>query len=579
MIVPQYAELWCLSNFSFLRGASRPEELVERAHALGYAALAITDECSMAGVVRAHVAAKEVGLKLLIGAQFEVQGAAPFTLIALAQNLNGYGNLCEFITSLRRTSEKGTYRLAFEHVEADRLHDCLVLMAPRRSSTPAQLEELAGWVAGAFADRCWIAALRERVLGDEMWLHRLRLAGASAGVPLVAAGDVHMHVRSRKPLQDVMTATRVSKPLTECGYALQPNAERHLRTRLRLAQLYGQDLLEETVRIAARCDFSLDALRYQYPDEVVPAGETPSSYLRRITYEGAGRRWPHGMPDKVQTQIEHELSLIGELRYDHYFLTVYDIVRFARSRHILCQGRGSAANSVVCYCLGVTEVDPARMSVLFERFISKERNEPPDIDIDFEHERREEVIQYLYQKYGRERAALTAAVISYRPKSAIRDVGKALGFDLATVDALAKNHYWWDGGQVRVEGLAEVGLSMDELRVKQLIALTGQILGFPRHLSQHVGGFVLTRGPLCRMVPIENASMVDRTVIEWDKDDLDALGLLKVDCLALGMLTAIRKSLEFIGLRKGYSRQDGLRPHVRRSRRPFAATRLRCYGV
>jgi len=552
MIVPPYAELWCLSNFSFLRGASQPEELVERAHALGYSALAIADECSMAGIVRAHMAAKAVGLKLLIGAQFEVQGANPFTLIALAQSLNGYGNLCEFITGLRRNSEKGTYRLTFEDLNAHRLEDCLILMAPRRGSTPTQLAALTQWLVGAFSGRCWLAALRERVLGDEMWLHRLRQAGTDASVPLVAVGDVHMHVRSRKPLQDVMTATRVGKPLTECGHELQPNAERHLRTRLRLAQLYGADLLAETVRIAERCQFSLEELRYQYPDEVVPAGETPSSYLRRITYEGAGRRWPQGMPAKVQTQIEHELALIGELRYDHYFLTVYDIVRFARSRHILCQGRGSAANSVVCYCLGVTEVDPARMSVLFERFISKERNEPPDIDIDFEHERREEVIQYLYQKYGRERAALTATVISYRPKSAIRDVGKALGFDLATVDALAKDHHWWDGGQIRGDGIAEAGLSPDDLQVQQLIALTGQILGFPRHLSQHVGGFVLTRGPLCRMVPIENASMVDRTVIEWDKDDLDALGLLKVDCLALGMLTAIRKSLEFIGHRKGY---------------------------
>lgn len=552
MIVPQYAELWCLSNFSFLRGASRPEELVERAHALGYSALAITDECTMAGVVRAHVAAKELGLKLLLGSQFDVQGADPFTLIAIACNLNGYGNLCEFITGLRRTSEKGTYALRFEHLNAGMLEDCVVLMAPRRGNTPAQLAGLSQWLSSAFAGRCWLAALRERVLGDEMWIYRLREAAKIAGVPLVAAGDVHMHVRSRKPLQDVLTATRVSKPLTDCGLELQPNAERHLRTRLRLAQLYESDLLAETLNVANRCDFSLEELRYQYPDEVVPTDETPPTYLRRITYEGAGRRWPQGVPAKVQTQIEHELALIGELRYDHYFLTVYDIVRFARSRHILCQGRGSAANSVVCYCLGVTEVDPARMSVLFERFISKERNEPPDIDIDFEHERREEVIQYLYRKYGRERAALTATVISYRPKSAIRDVGKALGFDLATVDTLAKGHQWWDGGQVRGDGFAEAGLFVDDLQVQQLVSLTQQIMGFPRHLSQHVGGFVLTRGPLCRMVPIENASMVDRTVIEWDKDDLDAMGLLKVDCLALGMLTAIRKSLEFIGLRKGY---------------------------
>jgi error-prone DNA polymerase len=548
--VPAHAELWCLSNFSFLRGASKPEELVARAKQLGYEALAVADECSMAGIVRAHVAAKEQNLKLLVGSQFQVDCDAPFTCIVLACNMEGYGNLCQFITRLRRTSEKGTYHLTRDDINPDELSRCVVLAAPDRNSTTEQLETIARWLLNSFTGRCWLAVQLIRVLGDEMWLHKLRHVSTQTAVPLVAAGDVHMHVRSRKPLQDVMTATRVCKPLTECGYALQPNAERHLRTRLRLAQTYPADLLEETLQVAARCNFSLDELRYQYPDEVVPVGETPASYLRRITYEGAGRRWPEGMSAKVQTQIEHELELIGDLRYEHYFLTVYDIVRFARSQHILCQGRGSAANSVVCFCLYVTEVDPARMSVLFERFISRERNEPPDIDIDFEHERREEVMQYLYNKYGRDRAALTATVITYRPKSAIRDVGKALGFSLETVDAIAKGHKWWDGREVRPERLLEVGLSVDDLAVQDLLKLTSQLLGFPRHLSQHTGGFVLTRGPLSRMVPIENASMPDRTVIEWDKDDLDAMGLLKVDCLALGMLTAIRKSLAFISARK-----------------------------
>ncbi|MGE0290473.1 MAG: error-prone DNA polymerase [Bradyrhizobium sp.] len=552
MRIPQYAELWCLSNFSFLRGASRPEELVERAHALGYAALALTDECSLAGVVRAHVAAKELGLKLLLGAQFEVQCDTPFTLVLIARNLEGYGNISEFITSLRRASAKGTYELALNQLRGINLQDCLALVAPRRGLLPGQIAQVADWAQREFEDRCWMLALRERVLGDEMWLYRLREASAATGIPLVAGGDVHMHVRSRKPLQDVLTATRLRVPLTECGDGLQPNAERHLRTKLRLAQLYPPDLLDETLRVASMCEFSMEELRYQYPDEVVPAGETPGSYLRTITWEGAGRRWPEGVSAKVHAQIEHELELIADLRYEHYFLTVYDIVRFARSRHILCQGRGSAANSVVCFCLGVTEVDPERMSVLFERFISRERNEPPDIDIDFEHERREEVIQYLYQRYGRERAALTAAVISYRPRSAIRDVGKALGFDLAMVDALAGEHQWWDGKGIRPETLADLGLDAEDLQVRQLVDLTSQILGFPRHLSQHVGGFVLTRGPLSRMVPIENASMPDRTVIQWDKDDLDAMGLLKVDVLALGMLTAIRKSLRFISQRLGY---------------------------
>jgi len=549
--IPAYAELRCLTAFSFLRGASRPEELVERAKELKYEALAIVDECSVAGVVRAHVAAKEVQLSLIIGSQFHLADA-PFTLIVLAQNIAGYGNLCEFISKLRMSAPKGTYNLPLEQITQEELDDCLVLVAPDRGAPMPDLVRVATWMLKHFTGKCWLAVELLRLLDDEMWLYKLREVEELTAIPLVATGDVHMHVRSRKALQDVMTATRVGKALTECGAALQPNAERHLRTRLRLAQTYPEDLLAETVRVAAMCSFSLDELQYQYPSEVIPEGETASSYLRRLTYEGAGRRWPSGMPAKVQAQIEHELALIAEVKYEHYFLTVADIVIFAKSRHILCQGRGSAANSVVCYCLGVTEVDPARQHVLFERFISKERGEPPDIDIDFEHERREEVIQYLYGKYGRHRAGLTATVTSYRPKSAIRDVGKALGMDAELVDTLAKSHYWFDGKMVMPGRLSEAGLSLDSLVVQQLLVLTGQLIGLPRHLSQHVGGFVLTKGPLTRMVPVENASMEDRTVIEWDKDDLDALGLLKVDVLALGMLTAIRKSLEFISARKGY---------------------------
>ena len=550
--LPQYVELRCLSNFSFLRGASWPEELVARAKALGYGGLALTDECSLAGIVRAHVAAKEHGLPLLVGSQFQVQGEAPFGLVVLACDANGYGNLCEFITRLRRRSEKGRYALHQHEIDAAELADCVVLAAPQRGSSPEQLLAIARWLLQHFMGRSWLAVELLRLLDDEMWLHRLRGVSALSAIPLVASGDIHMHLRSRKPLQDVLTAIRLGRPLTECGSELQPNAERHLRTRLRLAQTFPADLLAETLQVAARCRYSLDELRYQYPAEVVPDGETPSSYLRRCTYEGAGRRWPGGVPAKVQAQIEHELELIADLKYDHYFLTVADIVRFARSRQILCQGRGSAANSVVCYCNGVTEVDPARMSVLFERFISRERNEPPDIDIDFEHQRREEVIQYLYGKYGRHRAALTAVVISYRPKSAFRDVGKALGFDLDTLDKLAANFTWWDGRERMAERVAEVGLDIADLAVQQLLKLVGDLLGFPRHLSQHPGGFVLTQGPLTRLVPVENAAMEDRTVVEWDKDDLDALGLLKVDVLALGMLSAIRRCLEFVGMRKGH---------------------------
>ena len=556
--LPDYAELRCVSNFSFLKGASWPEELVERARTLGYSALAIADECTMAGVVRAHVAAKEQGIRLLIGSQFRIRGDFPLTLTLLACSLEGYGNLCQFITARRRAAEKGSYRIEIADVDAGALHDCVALVSPDRESTDGQLVAACTWLAARFVGNGWLGVEMYHVLDDEAWLGRLERAAAAAEVPLVALGDVLMHVRSRKTLQDVMTSTRLRKPLTECGFALRCNAEQHLRSRKILAKRFPARLLDETLVVADRCHFSLDEIAYQYPDEVVPAGDTPRGYLRRLTYEGAGRRWPEGMPAKLQTQIEHELNLIAELRYEHYFLTVADIVGFAQANKILCQGRGSAANSVVCYCLGVTEVDPARMSVLFERFISRERNEPPDIDIDFEHQRREEVIQYLYRKYGRDRAALTAVVTSYRPKSAIRDVGKALGFEDETIDRLAKNYVWWDGGESLPDRIAEVGLDVTSLAVRQLMEVTAQLVGFPRHMSQHPGGFVLTRGPLTRLVPVENAAMEDRTIVEWNKDDLDALGLLKVDVLALGMLSAIRRALAFIGLRKGcvFSVQD-----------------------
>ncbi len=555
MSLPDVAELLCCSNFSFLRGASHPDELVARAKAMGYTALALTDECSMAGIAQAHVAAKRAKLPLIVGSQFRVQGPADtgdFTLVLLATRLNGYGNLCEFITRLRRASEKGRYHLTLAGVDPAALADCIAIAVPPRHATPAQTGATARWLLGAFLGRCWLGVTQLRLFDDELHLQRLREASALTAVPLVAVGDVHMHVRSRKPLQDVLTATRIGRPLTDCGYALTPNAEQHLRTRVRLAQCFPPDLLAETLRIAQRCaGWSLDELRYQYPAEVVPPGRTPAQHLRALTEAGAAAHWPAGVPPQVRAQIEHELALITELGYEHYFLTVHDIVAFARGQGILCQGRGSAANSAVCYCLGITAVDPARSSLLFERFLSKERNEPPDIDVDFEHERREEVIQYLYRKYGRDRAALTATVIRYRPRSTVRDVGKALGFDEALIERLAKDHRWWDEDGLAHERLRAAGLDPDSLAGRQFVTLVKQLLGFPRHLSQHTGGFVLTSGPLARLVPIENASMPDRTVIQWDKDDLDAMGLLKVDVLALGMLTAIRKSLDFIGQRRG----------------------------
>lgn len=559
--LPAYAELQCVSNFSFLRGASHPEELAERAHQLGYGALALTDECSVAGVVRAHMMAKELGLPFIVGSQFLLQPAdgPAFNLIALAQNREGYGNLCELITLGRTRAQKGSYLLHADDLAAPTsaqahlrgLPDCLLILAPAYALEEELLQRQAAWLARHFPGRAYLGlSLLHRVWDD---LHRRRVENAAdaLGLPLVAIGDVCMHVRSRKMMQDTLTATRVGKPIAECGHDLAPNAEQHLRSRLRLANLYPAAALEETMRLAARCTFSLDELRYEYPDELVPPGFTAAAYLRQEAYIGAHRRFPAGIPATVQTQLEHELQLIAELAYEPYFLTVYDIVRFARGRQILCQGRGSAANSAVCYCLGITEVDPARGTMLFERFISKERNEPPDIDVDFEHQRREEVIQYIYQKYGRERAALTGVVISYRPRSVLRDVGRALGVDLGLIDKIAKSHRWWDGKTGLAERFAEHGLDPESGLARHWWELAQRMMGFPRHLSQHPGGFVIARGKLSRLVPIENAAMPERSVVQWDKDDLDALGLLKVDILGLGMLSVIRRALAFVAELRG----------------------------
>jgi error-prone DNA polymerase len=550
--LPAYAELHCLSNFTFLRGASHPEELVTRAHELGYAALAITDECSFAGAVRAHVAAGKYGLKLIIGAELRFDDG--LKLVLLATDRESYGRLSALITHARMRAPKGSYHLARADLDWN-LDGCLAIFIPP-SLPAADLPSLlilqhARFVAERFPHRAWIAA--ELLCGpdDRAQLARLRELGRRAGLPLVACGDVRMHVRSRKALQDTLTAIRLGVPVHCAGAALHPNAERHLRLRLRLAQIYPPELLAETLRIAAHCSFSLDCLRYEYPDEIVPAGLTPARHLRELTELGLARRFPSGAPDHVHRLIEHELALIAELRYEHFFLTVYDIVQFARSQGILCQGRGSAANSAVCYCLGITEVDPSRMNVLFERFISRERNEPPDIDVDFEHQRREEVIQYIYGKYGRDRAALAATVITYRPRSALRDAGKALGLEPAQVDRLARAMTWWDGRRVLPERLQQAGIDIDSPVAQRLIGLVNELVGFPRHLSQHVGGFVISRGALSQLVPVENAAMPERSVIQWDKDDLEALGLLKVDVLALGMLSAIRRALDLVNRHRG----------------------------
>jgi error-prone DNA polymerase len=540
-----YAELHCVSNFSFLRGASHPDELVARAAGLGYAALAITDECSVAGVVRAHLAAREHGLKLLVGSEFRLLDG--LRCVLLAGDRAGYGRLCRLITRARRAATKGRYRLERADLDGDRLEGCLALWLP---GAPPDASEGA-WLAERFPGRLWIAAEFLTTGQDRRRLASLERLGRELDLPLVAAGDVHMHVRGRRALQDALTATRLGVPVDRAGLALFPNGERHLRPLPRLRELYPAGLLDATLEVAARCSFSLEELRYEYPREIVPAGETPASWLRSLTEEGERRRWPQGTPPRVRRLVEHELALIAELGYEAYFLTVHDIVSHARSCGILCQGRGSAANSAVCYCLGITEVDPARSRMLFERFISRERNEPPDIDVDFEHERREEVIQYLYAKYGRHRAALVATVICYRPRSALRDVAKALGLDPLQVNALARSMQWWDGSRIAEERVRDVGLDPASPVLARVLALARVLLGFPRHLSQHVGGFVIARDLLEELVPVENAAMPARTVIQWDKDDLDALGLLKVDVLGLGMLSAIRRAFDMIERHRG----------------------------
>ncbi|MEW6688980.1 MAG: error-prone DNA polymerase [Pseudomonadota bacterium] len=537
--LPDYAELHCLSNFSFLRGASHPEELVARAAALGYAALALTDECSLAGIVRAHVAARELNFKLIIGSEIKLQDG--LKLVLLAPDRKAYGALASLITSGRRRREKGAYSISRPDLETLLEDGLLALWIPGEKPSL----ENAFWIRERFPGRSWLAAELHCGPNDSGKLRELKEISKRSDLPLVAAGDVHMHLRSRRRLQDALTAIRLGMPVRRCGTALHPNGERHLRLRARLAQLYPVDLLEETPRIAERCHFSLDCLRYEYPEELVPPGETPASHLRKLVLSGMKDRFPCGVPSDVRSLVDRELALIAELEYEAFFLTVHDVVRFARARGILCQGRGSAANSAVCYCLGITEVDPDRMSMLFERFVSKERDEPPDIDVDFEHQRREEVIQYVYGKYGRGRAALAATVICYRPRSALRDLCKALELDIDLSGLLS----WWDGGSALPGRIEQAGHDLNDSKVQQLLALAGELIGFPRHLSQHVGGFVISRGPLAELVPVENAAMPERTVIQWDKDDLEALGLLKVDVLALGMLSALRRGLEFIGMK------------------------------
>jgi error-prone DNA polymerase len=544
-ISPEYAELHALSNFSFLKGASHPEELVIQAAAQGYAALALTDECSFSGCVRAHSKAKELGLKFIVGTELKL--ADDLKLVLLATDRASYGKLSMLISVARRNAVKGSYRIDRAQFEEYLPQGCLALWVPGTAIDP----EEAHWLKMLFPDRLWVCVELLMESDDAEKLAALRSLGEALELPLCASGDVHMHHPDRRYLQDTLTAIRIGKPVSELGRIMFQNAQRHIRPRSRLARFYPAELLAETLRIAERCRFSLDELRYEYPQELVSEGHTPDSWLKHLVEIGIKERWPDGAKKEVLKQLEQELALIRELDYEPYFLTVHDLVRYARSCGILCQGRGSAANSIVCYCLGITEVDPANQALLFERFISRERNEPPDIDVDFEHERREEVIQYIYRRYGRDRAALTASVITYKQRSAIRDVGKALGLEPARIDALAKSRQWWDREPLTSESLETANIGLDSRIARQLRYLVAELINFPRHLSQHVGGFVISRGPLHELVPIENTAMPERSVIQWDKDDLESLGLLKVDVLALGMLTALRRALDYLSAIQG----------------------------
>jgi error-prone DNA polymerase len=618
----RYAELDVTTNFTFLRGGSHPEELVATAKALGHEAIAVTDANTLAGVVRAHLAAKEVGLKFIVGARLDLTDAP--SLLAYPTDRAAYGRLCLLLTLGQRRAEKGQCTLHLDDVAAHA--DGLIFIAlppddfslwpphPARreaASHPLPLGER-GWdsraryseisqaihydgavsICGTAANtnpsplageggagsqsevapgegvrsrdfeselerikealpasaRLYLAARHSYRGDDHAHIEALAEIAARADIPLVATGAVLYHAPHRRPLQDVLTCIREKCTIHDAGFRLESNAERHLKPAKDMARLFKghEEALHRTIEIAEACSFSLDELKYEYPDEPVPEGKTPQSHLEDLTWEGAAWRFPDGLPEKVRDTLQKELVLIAELNYAPYFLTVHDIVHYAHGLGILCQGRGSAANSVVCYCLAITNVDPTEIDLLFERFVSPERKEPPDIDVDFEHERREEVIQYIYARYGRDRAGLAATVISYRGRSAVREVGKALGLSEDTVAALATTIWGLSNSSLPEKYVREAGLDPSDPLLARCLELAHELIGFPRHLSQHVGGFVLTRGPLSEVVPIGNAAMEDRTVIEWDKDDLDALGLLKVDVLGLGMLTCIRKSFALL---------------------------------
>ena len=552
--LPAYAELHCLSDFSFLRGASSAEDLFARARQCGYAALAITDECSLAGIVRALEAARATGVKLVVGSEFTL--VCGLKCVLLVETAAGYTRLCELITTARRAAPKGTYRLARQDVERvlgggdPEAGGLFALWLPARAPDEGQ----GRWLREVFGARAHLAVELHREQDDAARLHELLGLAGRLSMAAVATGDVHMNVRRQRVLQDTMTAIRHGLPLAACGGHLFRNGERHLRTRRALGNIHPPALLESAVRLAERCTFDIGTdLRYDYPVELVPAGHTPATWLRELTGRGMRERWPDGVPPSIAAQIDDELALIAKLEYEAFFLTVQDIVHFAKRKNILCQGRGSSANSAVCFALGITVVNPSESRLLMARFLSEERREPPDIDVDFEHERREEVLQYVYGKYGRHRAALAATVIRYRGKSAVRDVAKAFGLPPDQVGLLAECYGWGNGETPMEQRLREAGFDPGNPLIQRVLEVTRQLRGHPRHLSQHVGGFVIGNAPLSTVVPVENAAMPDRTIIQWDKDDLETMKLLKVDCLALGMLTCIRKAIALVERHRGYT--------------------------
>ncbi|MDP6967571.1 MAG: error-prone DNA polymerase [Gammaproteobacteria bacterium] len=534
-----YSELYCLSNFSFLRAASHPQELVRQAAQLGYQALAITDECSVAGIVRAYQAIRQeqLSIQLIIGCELRLQQQE---LVVIAPTRQAYAQLCQLITQARSRAPKGQYQVQPE--DFNQLDQCLLIWLPNPEHPSALLTASLLQHHG----RLWLGCHRRLDHQDLQRQNHCQQLAHQYDLPVCAVGQVYMHHPNRQMLHDTLTAIRKGVPIQDCGYALLGNREHSLRPVHKLVRLYPASWLQATQDISQQCQFCLSELSYQHPAELVPQGFTPDSYLHYLVDQGKRIRFPDGVPAAINDTIEKELQLIVEQGYAHFFLTTYDLVQFAKQQQILYQGRGSAANSIVCYCLEITAVDPRQINVLFERFISKQRAQPPDIDVDFEHQRREEVIQYIYQKYGRQRAALAATVITYRFNSAVRDVGKALGLSLPRLELFIKHIDHRDQQQNWATALPQLGLGPNSYLGQRLVQLVKAIIGFPRHLSQHVGGFIISAGPLTELVPIENAAMAQRTVIQWDKDDLQSLALLKVDVLALGILSAIRQTLQLI---------------------------------